>query len=92
MTMAMQARNSREHDALLMVALNIWFLNLKPPMKKQQPAASRTHIEILNGAEYSQRILLQAAQCSIGCGTEQLALELEASDEEAAACSQQDTC
>lgn len=38
MTMAMQARKSSEHEALLMVALNIWLLNLKPPMRKQQPA------------------------------------------------------
>ena len=38
MTMAIQARKSSEQEALLMVALNSWLLNLKPPMRKQQPA------------------------------------------------------
>ena len=39
MTMAMQARKSREQEALLTVALNFWVLYLKPPTKKQHPAA-----------------------------------------------------
>ena len=41
MTMAMQARNSSEQDALFTVALNFCVGYLYPPIRKQQPAGRR---------------------------------------------------